>query len=56
MTLTLPVLLSARAVLNLVAGEGKRDAVRRALAGDVSLPAARVTNTQWMLDPTAAGR
>ncbi|WP_164008315.1 6-phosphogluconolactonase [Pyxidicoccus trucidator] len=56
MTLTLPVLLSARAVLNLVAGEAKRDAVRRALAGDVSLPAARVTNTQWMLDPTAAGR
>jgi 6-phosphogluconolactonase len=56
MTLTLPVLLSARAVLNLVAGAGKADAVRRALAGDVSLPAARVTNTQWMLDPTAAGR
>lgn len=56
MTLTLPVLLSARAVLNLVAGAAKADAVRRALAGDVSLPAARVTNTQWMLDPTAAGR
>jgi 6-phosphogluconolactonase len=56
MTLTLPVLLSARAVLNLVAGAGKADAVRRALAGDVSLPAARVTNTQWMLDPAAAGR
>ncbi|NMO17357.1 6-phosphogluconolactonase [Pyxidicoccus fallax] len=56
MTLTLPVLLSARAVLNLVAGAGKADAVRRALAGDLSLPAARVTNTQWMLDPAAAGR
>jgi 6-phosphogluconolactonase len=56
MTLTLPVLLSARAVLNLVAGAGKADAVRRALAGDVALPAARVTNTQWMLDPAAAGR
>ena len=56
MTLTLPVLLSARAVLNLVAGAAKADAVRRALARDVSLPAARVTNTQWMLDPTAAGR
>ncbi|MCY1016932.1 6-phosphogluconolactonase [Pyxidicoccus sp. MSG2] len=56
MTLTLPVLLSARAVLNLVAGAGKAEAVRRALAGDVSLPAARVTNTQWMLDPAAAGR
>ena len=56
MTLTLPVLLSARAVLNLVAGAGKADAVRRALAGDMALPAARVTNTQWMLDPAAAGR
>lgn len=56
MTLTLPVLLSARAVLNLVAGAGKAEAVRRALAGDLSLPAARVTNTQWMLDPAAAGR
>lgn len=56
MTLTLPVLLSARSVLNLVAGAGKADAVRRAMAGDVSLPAARVTNTQWMLDPAAAGR
>ena len=56
MTLTLPVLLSARAVLNLVAGAGKAEAVRRALAGDVSLPAARVTNTQWMLDSAAAGR
>ncbi|MFP2926440.1 6-phosphogluconolactonase [Pyxidicoccus sp. 3LG] len=56
MTLTLPVLNSARSVLNLVAGAGKRDAVRRALAGDLSVPAARVTNTQWMLDPAAAGR
>ncbi|MCP3135788.1 6-phosphogluconolactonase [Pyxidicoccus xibeiensis] len=56
MTLTLPVLLSARAVLNLVAGAGKRDTVRRAMAGDVALPAARVTNTQWMLDSAAAGR
>jgi 6-phosphogluconolactonase len=56
MTLTLPVLLASRHVLNLVAGEAKRDAVRRAMEGDVSLPAARVTNQQWMLDPTAAGR
>ncbi|NOK13647.1 6-phosphogluconolactonase, partial [Corallococcus exercitus] len=42
-------------VLGLVAGEGKRDAMRRVLAGDMSLPAAHVTNTQWMLDPAAHG-
>ena len=56
MTLTLPVLNAARSVLNLVAGAGKRDAVRRALDGDLSVPAARVTKTQWMLDSAAAGR
>ncbi|NVJ14558.1 6-phosphogluconolactonase [Myxococcus sp. AM010] len=56
MTLTLPVLRSARRVLTLVSGAGKRDTVRRALAGDAGLPAARVTNSEWMLDPAAAGR
>ncbi|MCP3104454.1 6-phosphogluconolactonase [Myxococcus sp. K15C18031901] len=56
MTLTLPTLLGANAVLMLVAGAGKKDAVQRALAGDQSLPAARVTNAQWMMDPAAAGR
>nr|WP_216611692.1 6-phosphogluconolactonase [Myxococcus xanthus] len=56
MTLTLPVLRSARHVLTLVSGAGKQDTVRRALAGDLSLPAARVTNSEWMLDPAAAGR
>ncbi len=56
LTLTLPVLQSARHVLTLVSGAGKRDTVRRALAGDVSLPVARVTNSEWMLDPAAAGR
>ncbi|QQR45433.1 6-phosphogluconolactonase [Myxococcus xanthus] len=56
MTLTLPVLRSARHVLTLVSGAGKQDTVRRALAGDLSLPAARVTNSEWMMDPAAAGR
>lgn len=55
MTLTFPVLQGAGAVLGLVTGEGKRDAMRRVLAGDMSLPAAHVTNTQWMLDPAAGG-
>ncbi|MFB1479287.1 6-phosphogluconolactonase [Corallococcus sp. RDP092CA] len=55
MTLTFPVLQGAGAVLGLVAGAGKRDAMRRVLAGDRSLPAAHVTNTQWMLDPAAHG-
>ena len=40
-TLTLPVLSSARLALFLVAGEGKRDAVARLTAGD-DIPAARV--------------
>ncbi|TSC22990.1 6-phosphogluconolactonase [Corallococcus sp. Z5C101001] len=55
MTLTFPVLQGAGAVLGLVTGEGKRDAMRRVLAGDMSLPASHVTNTQWMLDPAAGG-
>jgi 6-phosphogluconolactonase len=55
MTLTFPVLQGAGAVLGLVTGEGKRDAMRRVLAGDMSLPAAHVKNTQWMLDPAAGG-
>ncbi|RKG79227.1 6-phosphogluconolactonase, partial [Corallococcus terminator] len=42
-------------VLGLVAGEGKRDAMRRVLQGDMQLPASHVTNTQWMLDPAAYG-
>lgn len=55
MTLTLPALLSARAVLGVTTGAGKRDAVRRVFAGE-ALPAARVTNAQWMLDRAAAGQ
>lgn len=55
MTLTLPVLQSARKVLGLVVGAGKRDMVRRVLAGE-DLPAARVTQAQWMMDKAAAGQ
>jgi 6-phosphogluconolactonase len=54
LTLTLPALLSARAVLGVTAGAGKRDAVRRMLAGE-DLPAARVHNAEWLVDRTAAG-
>jgi 6-phosphogluconolactonase len=55
LTLTLPVLLGARKVLYVVAGAGKREAVRRVFAGE-DLPAARVTNAVWMLDRAAAGQ
>lgn len=39
-TLTLPVVRRARFTLLLVSGEGKRDALARALAGDSSIPIA----------------
>ncbi len=55
LTLTLPVLLSARQVLFVVAGAGKQDAVRRVMAGE-DLPAARVKNAVWILDRSAAGQ
>ncbi|QRK12563.1 6-phosphogluconolactonase [Archangium violaceum] len=55
MTLTLPVLQSARKVLGLVSGAGKRDMVRRVLAGE-DLPAAQVEQAQWMMDRAAAGQ
>ena len=42
LTFTYPVLNSARAVAFLVAGPDKRDVLARVLAGDESLPAARV--------------
>jgi 6-phosphogluconolactonase len=41
-TLTLPVLESSRAVLFLVAGAEKRDALRRLRTGDTTAPAARL--------------
>ena len=42
MTLTYPALADARRVFWLVAGENKRDAVGKLLAGDRSIPAGRV--------------
>jgi 6-phosphogluconolactonase len=42
MTLTYPGLARARQLLWLIAGEDKRDALRRLLAGDRSIPAGRV--------------
>jgi 6-phosphogluconolactonase len=42
LTLTLPVLNSARELLFLVQGAGKRDALARVLRGDASLPAGLV--------------
>lgn len=63
LTLTLPVLNAARAVLFYVTGEGKAEAVRRVLEGDepveavpargVRPPRARV---HWVLDRAAASR
>lgn len=44
MTLTYPVLNRAREVLFLVTGEEKREALRRLLSGDRSIPAGRVSN------------
>lgn len=55
LTLTLPVLNAARLALFLVAGESKRDALRRVLAG-ADLPAARVAaqRTVIIADEAAA--
>jgi 6-phosphogluconolactonase len=44
MTLTYPALHAAREIVWLVTGEGKRDPLSRLLAGDRSIPAARVLN------------
>ena len=55
-TFTLPVLNGARATAFLVGGDGKREIVARALAGDESLPSARVRAplTVWLVDEAAA--
>jgi 6-phosphogluconolactonase len=55
-TMTLPLLESTHALVYLAAGEGKREIAKRALAGDESLPAARVHplgGTLWILDEAA---
>ena len=58
LTLTYPVLDAARAVAFLVAGAAKREILARVLAGDESLPAARVRaeETVVLADGDAAGR
>jgi len=58
MTLTYPALAGARQILWLVLGEGSREALTKLLAGDTSIPAARVENDDMLLvcDEAAAGR
>jgi 6-phosphogluconolactonase/glucosamine-6-phosphate isomerase/deaminase len=57
MTLTYPALASARQVFWLVAGEDKRDALAKLLAGDSSIPAGRVEASDGLVlaDGAAAG-
>jgi 6-phosphogluconolactonase len=57
MTLTYPALAEARAILWLVTGEEKREALARLLAGDRSIPAGRVENDEMILlaDEAATG-
>jgi 6-phosphogluconolactonase/glucosamine-6-phosphate isomerase/deaminase len=57
MTLTLPVLSRARRILWIVTGEDKADALRRLLAGDRSIPAARVATERALViaDRNAGG-
>lgn len=57
MTLTYAGIERARLVLVTVAGEEKRDALARVVAGDSALPAARVRAERllWIADPAAAG-
>ena len=57
LTLTLPVLSSARLAMFLVQGQEKREAVGRLLAGE-DIPASRVGAERVLIlaDPAAAGR
>ncbi len=57
MTLTLPVFDAGRIALFLVSGDSKRDALRKLMAGDESIPAARVHSQRVIVlaDPAAAG-
>ncbi len=57
-TLTYPALESSRTIAFLVTGKDKAAAVRRARAGDATIPAGRLRprgETVWFLDPDAAG-
>jgi 6-phosphogluconolactonase len=49
MTLTYPALDSAREILWLVTGEGKREALTRLLDGDEAIPAARIANERQLV-------
>jgi 6-phosphogluconolactonase len=59
-TLTIPIINAARAVIFLVAGEDKAEAVREILAGEAdprAYPATLVQppgGLQWLLDQSAA--
>jgi adenylate kinase len=55
---TAPVLAAARDVVWLVTGADKRDALRRLLAGDPSIPATRAASAGGLVlaDPAAAGQ
>lgn len=52
-TMTFPALAAARRIVFAVAGSDKRPSLRRVLAGDVSLPAARVARAVWIVDAAA---
>jgi 6-phosphogluconolactonase len=57
MTLTYPALAAAREIVWLVTGESKRDALGKLLAGDESIPGARIANESQLVvaDEAAAG-
>ena len=57
MTLTFAGIARARLVLVTVAGEEKREALARVIAGDAALPASRIRADRvvWLVDPAAAG-
>lgn len=54
MTLTYPALEAAREIVWLVTGTAKREALARLLAGDTSIPAARISNTRQLVVADAA--
>ena len=57
MTFTLAGIARARLALVTVAGEAKREALARVMAGDVEVPAShiRADRVLWIVDPAAAG-